>query len=295
VVLDAGNALFKASASRDDVSRRRAEFILRTMGQLRTAAMAVGARDLAAGPEFLKKTAARAKVHLLSANLVDGRGALLFEPSMRTRIAGIRVGVLGISPLQSGAGMRGTPPVQAALGEARKLKGRVDLIIALAAVPYADALQLSKEAGDTIDLILQSHEARGVGIPQRNGGGAFVIPTGERGRQLARLELDLSGSGPWVEVGQKERDQQLIKGLDFQIAATRKRLEAASPGATNSLTQTLRSFENRRETLAKEIAGSSEKSGRLLKLDFLGLGAEYAGDPALKAQITVLEPEGPSL
>jgi len=292
-VLDAGNALFKASVSSDDVSRRRAELILRTMGQLRTAAMAVGARDLVDGPEFLKKTAAKAKVRLLSVNLVDDRGALLFEPSMRTSISGIRVGVLGISPLQSGGRMRGNPPVQAALAEARKLKGKVDLIVALAAVPYADALQLSKEAGDTIDLILQSHEGRGVGIPQRNGDG-FVIPTGERGRQLGRLELDLSNPGPWKDLGQKERDQQLIKVLDTQIAATQKRLEASSPRATGSLEKTLHGFQNRRETLAKEIAGSTESGGRLLRLDFLPLGAEYASDPALKAQITVLEPEGPS-
>jgi len=292
-VLDAGNALFKASVSSDDASRRRAEFILRAMGQLRTAAMAVGARDLVDGPEFLKKTAAKAKVRLLSVNLVDDRGALLFEPSMRTSISGIRVGVLGISPLQSGGRMRGNPPVQAALAEARKLKGKVDLIVALAAVPYADALQLSKEAGDTIDLILQSHEGRGVGIPQRNGDG-FVIPTGERGRQLGRLELDLSNPGPWKDLGQKERDQQLIKVLDTQIAATQKRLEASSPRATGSLEKTLHGFQNRRETLAKEIAGSTESGGRLLRLDFLPLGAEYASDPALKAQITVLEPEGPS-
>ncbi len=263
------------------------------MGQLRTAAMAVGARDLVAGPEFLKKIAAKAKVRLLSANLVDGRGALLFDPSMRTSIAGIRVGVLGISPLQSGAQIRGTPPVQAALAEARKLKGRVDLIIALAAVPYADALQLSKEAGDTIDFILQSHEGRGVGIPQRNGR-AFVIPTGERGRQLGRLALDLSSPGPWIELGQKERDQQLINVLDTQIAATQRLLEAASPGAKSSLEKTLLGFQNRRETLAKQIAGSTESGGRLLRLDFLPLGAEYASDPALQAQITVLEPVAPS-
>ncbi len=292
-MVDAGNALFKASVSSDDASRRRAEFILRAMGQLRTAAMAVGARDLVAGPEFLKKTAAKAKVRLLSANLVDDRGALLFEPSMRTSIAAIRVGVLGISPLQSGAQMRGTPPVQAALAEARKLKGKVDLIIALAAVPYADALQLSKEAGDTIDLILQSHEGRGVGIPQRNGG-AFVIPTGERGRQLGRLQLDLSQPGPWVELGQKERDLQLINVLDTQIAATQRRLEAAGPGATDSLETTLRGFQNRRETLVKSVAASPESGGRLLRLDFLPLGADYPSDPALKAQITVLEPEPPS-
>jgi len=292
-VLDAGNALFKTAASTDDVSRRRAEFILRSMGQLRTVAMAVGARDLAAGPEFLKKTAARAKVRLLSANLVDDRGALLFEPSMRTSIAGIRVGVLGISPLQSGARMRGNPPVAAALAEARKLKGKVDLVIALAAVPYADALQLAKESGDAIDLVLQSHEGRGAGIPQRNGG-AFLIPTGERGRQLGRLALDVSNPGPWTELGQKERDQQLINVLDTQIAATRKRLEMAKPGATAGLEKTLQGFQDRRETLAKEVAGFPEGGGRLLRLDFLQLSEDYPSDPALQAQITVLEPVPPS-
>ncbi len=292
-MLDAGNALFKTPDSSDAASKERAEFILKTMGELGTTAMAVGRRDLAVGPEFLKKTAARAKVQLLSANLVDGRGKLLFAAATQLSIAGIRVGLLGLSPLEAGAGIQSRPPVQAALVEARKLRAKVDLVIALAAVPHADALQLSKEAGDSIDLILQSHDARGAGIPQRSGS-SYVIPTGERGRQIGRLELDLSGSGPFVDLGQRERNEQLIKMLDVQIAEARKRLDGASPDAKNSLSQTMRSFEARREALAQETSSASAKSGRSLKLDFLMLGTEFSDDPALKARVAVLEPEPPA-
>jgi 2',3'-cyclic-nucleotide 2'-phosphodiesterase (5'-nucleotidase family) len=291
-VLDAGNALFKSSAQSDDASLRRAELILRAMGEMGTAAMAVGNRDLVAGPEFLKRTAARAKLRLLSANLVDGSGKLLFEPSWQVSIGGARVGVLGISPLQEGSGIHSRPPVQAALLEARQLKGKVDLVIALAAVPYADALQLSKEAGNTIDLILQSHEGRGAGIAQRNGS-AYVVPTGERGRQLGHLELDLSGSGPLFDVGERERDQQLIKILDLQIAEARKRLDAGGPGAKNSISQTMRSFQARRDALEKESLALSDKSGRAMKLDFVTLGTDFRDDPSLKGRVAVLEPEPP--
>ena len=288
-MLDAGNALFKSAATSDEQARKRAEFILRSMGELGTSAMAVGSRDLAAGPEFLKKAAARARVQLLSANLADGSGKLLFSASTKLSVGGVRVGLLGISPLQDADGIRGRPPVQAALAEARKLRGKVDLLIALAAVPYADALQLSKEAGSAVDFILQSHESRGTGIPQGDGSN-YVIPTGERGRQLGRLELDLSGSGRWVDAGQRARNEQLIKVLDAQIAEAHKRFDSGSPEVKQSLSQTMQSFQARRDSLAKE-SSSFAKGPRSLKLDFLTLGSEYPDDPALKAQVAVLEPQ----
>ncbi len=290
-MLDAGNALFKPGAPNDSASRERAELILRTMGVLKTAAMAVGHHDLSAGPEFLKKTAARANVPLLSANLVDPRGKLWFSPSRQLSVAGARVALIGISPLEEGAGFASKPPVQAALAEARKLRGRAEVVLVLAAVPYADALQLAKEAGGAVDLILQSHEARGAGVAQHYGE-IFVVPTGDRGRQLGRLELELSGRGHWVDAAAKERDRRLINLLDVQIAQARKRLDSARPEAKSEAAQTLRSFENRRDSLAKQTMASRPNDGRFLKLDFLTLGNEYADDPPLKAKVAALEPEG---
>lgn len=289
-MLDAGNALFQPAAPDGSASRQRAALILRTMGELGTAAMAVGRQDLAAGPEFLKQTAARANVALLSANLVDRRGKLWFLPSRQLSVGSARVALVGISSLEEGPGFTSKPPVQAALAEARKLRSKADLVMVLAAVPYADALQLAKEAGRAIDLILQSHEARGPGLAQRYGAN-FVIPTGERGRQLGRLELELSGPGPWVDQGQKERDRQLINVLEVQIAEARRRLDRAGPEGKDAASQTLRAFVARRDSLAKEST-DSQNGARTLRLEFLTLGTEYADDLALKAKVAAIEPQG---
>ncbi len=295
LLLDAGNALFRTAGADDGPSRQRAELILRTMGELGTAAMAVGERDLNGGVEFVKKSAASARLPLLSANLFGSDGKPAFPPTTTLSVGSIKVGLIGVSPIPVAAaklGIKAAPPVPAARLAARKLQGKVDLIVALAAIPYADALQLAKEARGAIDLILQSHEARGTGIAMGNGQN-FLIPTGERGRQLGRLELDLSGTGPLVDRGEAERNQQTLAFLDQQILSTRKRSEAASsPEVKKSLADALRGFEARRQALVKGLASGPPKSARSLALTFVALGSEFADDQRLKARVDRLEPPG---
>jgi len=164
--------------------RRRAELILHAMGELGTAAMAVGERDLNAGLEYLKKTASKARVPLISANLRGADGGLAFAPSTVASVGSLRAGLVGVSPTSAGAGKPGiqvAAPVPAAIAAARKLRGKVDIVIALAALPYADALQLAKEAGSAIDLVLQSNEARGAGS-EIGRGACRVSRSGGRGR-----------------------------------------------------------------------------------------------------------------
>lgn len=286
--------MFKTAGQDEPALRRRAELILAAMGELGTAAMAVGERDLNAGLEFLKKTASSARVPLLSANLRGADGKLAFSPATIASIGPVKAGLIGVSPA-SGTGQQGiqaAPPVPAAIRAARKLKGKVDVVIVLAAIPYADALQLAKEAGGAIDLILQSHEARGGGSAQGSGQN-FVIPTGERGRQLGRLELDLSGAGPFTDRGQADRDRQAIAFLDRQILVTQKRSETVSNAEVRkSLADALQSFEARRRALTQDLASSARKPGRSLDLTYVTLGSEIREDPRLKAQVEKLEPPG---
>ena len=289
--MDAGNALFKPGAADDRPSRQRASLILDAMGALGTAAMAVGHQDLLAGPEFLKKAAQKAKLPLLSANLVDAAGKPLFPASRVVSTAGMRVALVGASAPEQAAAFSAKLPVQAALAQARKLRPQADVVVVLAAMPYADALQLAKEAAGAVDLILQSHEARGAGGAQRYDE-SFVVPTGERGRQLGRVDLELCGRGPWIDAGEKDRGRQLINLLDVQIAEARKRVDSASPSTKSAAEKTLHSFEARRDSLAKESAQPLPPGARFFKLDFLTLGTEYADDPTLKAKVAVLEPEG---
>ena len=69
LVLDAGNALFKFSqAGGDPTEKARSELLLKQMDAMGTSAMAVGARDLTLGLDYLKNGAKGLKMKLLSAN-----------------------------------------------------------------------------------------------------------------------------------------------------------------------------------------------------------------------------------
>ena len=146
-MLDSGNALFQVPGQKDDASLRRAELILSTMGQLGTIAMAVGQRDLNWGHRALKANAEKAKVKVLSANLLGDDGKPLFPASTIAHTEIASIGVIGVSPVgvsPTVPGVRGEPVVPAVLAEAKRLKGKVDALVVLAAIPYADALASSR-------------------------------------------------------------------------------------------------------------------------------------------------------
>jgi len=298
LVLDAGNALFKSmTPGGDPREKARAELLLEQMDALGTSAMAVGARDLTLGTAFLSLATKEAKLKLLSANLVDARGKSLFAPSTVLTVGGVKFGVVGLSPEGAVVGQKGVvgkAPVPAALAESRRLreKEKVDVVVVLAAIPYEDALELSKEVGTAADFIVQSHEGRGMGMAQRQDF-ASLIPPGERGKQLARLELTVGGKGPFVDLSQSERARSGLKIVEDNIQRAKARLEATQDAsARRSLEASLASLENRRKQLVLEAGGSEQGLERTHHLSYLHLGADVPDDPALKKRVDRLEGSG---
>ncbi|HEX8536651.1 MAG TPA: 5'-nucleotidase, partial [Cystobacter sp.] len=139
--------------------------LLEQMDALGTTAMAVGARDLTLGVDFLSQTVKGRKLKLLSANLVNVEGKPLFAASTVVSVGGVKFGVVGVSPsgpVSTAKGVTGLPPGKAALAEARRLreKEKVDVVVVLAALPQAELQPLSVQVGSTVDFLLQSHEGR---------------------------------------------------------------------------------------------------------------------------------------
>lgn len=294
LLVDAGNALFETAFTSDAKSRPKAELILRTMGELKTAAMAAGMRDLTLGPDFLAQAARKAGVPVLSANLMKD-GKLLFPASTIVTVNGVKVGLLGVSPviehLDRSPGVHGEPPVKAALAEANKLRGKVDLLVALAAVPWPDALQLAKEGANLFDFILQSSESRGLGVMQRNDRG-FILCGGERGRGLDALELDLSapGNGPLVDVAEADRAAQRRRNLEVQIDSVKARVATErDPNTKKSFEQALASFQDQLQQLKKEDWEGKAKGAHTVHLMVQYLEASVADDPETKAQVDRLQ------
>ena len=278
----------------DEALRARAAFILEAMGNIGTQAMAVGARDLAAGPHWLKQHAEAAKVPLVSANLVDANGERLFPASVVLEAGGKKVGVIGVSPagvLAHGAA-KGLPIAASVAQEARRLRKKVDLIVVLAAVPYPDALQLSTEVGRNVDFIIQSHEGRGQGMAQR-GEDNFILPAGERGRMIGKLVLELDGKGPFVDAQERQRDEQTLQIVRNQVTEVNRRLAAAKdPETKQQLRQTLASFQKRQAEVEKRLSSGGKAGGRRMNLEWVVLTAQFSSDEALEAQVRQIEPNG---
>ncbi len=299
LVIDSGNALFGQALlgrSAADITTlvpdERIDLILSAMAKVQTVAMAAGQKDLLRGPKYLKDHAAKAGVPVLSANLFKD-GALFFKPSLLTRVGGVTVGLIGLTAPESVADPAFTvqPPVKAALAQAKALRGKVDLLIVLGAIAYGDALTLAEDRGSGIHFVIQSHESRDKGSPQL-GGGAWVLPSGERGRMVGQLLLDLNGKGAFQSKLEKDRLSAQHQGLEAKVAEVKVRLAKATDGeARKQLQATLEGFQARARDVASQLSGP-KAPGRLFEQSFITLGPERSSDEVLKAKVEALEPPG---
>ena len=288
VVVDSGNALWRNTGLVTPADTERAAFILSAMGRIGTDAMAPGAKDLVQGPAWLKEQAEKAKVPVLSANLKGPDGKPVFPGSRVVTVGGAKVGIIGVSPVGSLAPARGTidPPVAAALAEAKKLRAqKVEVILVLAPLPYADSLQFAREVGEQVDVILQSHEGRGAASPQKVGDGSFVMPSGERGRMVGVLTVD-RGQGPLRDAGEAARDAQTLQMLEGQVKTVKQRLANAKDAETKKgLAASLQQFEQRKKDVAARVAQGKKAGGRKLAVEWWHLTSAYPSDKALEADV----------
>lgn len=301
VVLDAGNALFKEpSRPTDPLAQQKAELILEQMAAQNTVAMAVGERDLSQGLASLQKlTQARSKkMKLLSANLLDKKGKAVFAPSLVVEAGGLKVGVVGISPEGTPAGepsLKGLPPKEAALAEARKLRQgkKVDVVVVLAAVPYQEAVKLAILANEAVDFVVQSNDAKGLGIGELVGTHAAVFPSGELGKQITRLELSVDGPGPSVDLGSGSRAREQLRVVEDNLQKATTRLAGTQDANTRAeLTRTIVELEGRLHELESKVEVKAPKGGRAHQLSYVTLGLAVADDPVLQQRVEQLQPGG---
>lgn len=291
VVFDSGNALFKQPGLNDPKALERARFILRKYGALGVKAMAVGARDLNASAPWLQREADAAGVEVLSVNLVGPDSKPIFKGSTIVTEGELKLAFIGATAPGPHGEVTAHPPLPLVKAEADKLKGKADVLIVLAAMTYADALQLSNELKDSVDFIIQSHDNRGIAIAQK-GPGNYLLPSGERGRHVARVDLEVGGKARFQDLGEYERDQQVIDILDRQLAEVQKRKKAAQSAEVKAeLHKTEAEFQKRRKDLLAQ-QGGGKKSSRTFKLQFVGLAGDVKDDPEWKKEVDRIDPPG---
>lgn len=158
LLLDGGSALFPIKGRvKDDQMRekvRNAEIIVEAYNRMGYRAMAVGAFDIAAGLDNLKRLEKRAKFPFLSANLVDEKtGKRLFPASAKLEVGGVRVGIIGLTletlskPYLSkvAPNIKLLDPIKATREALEELGEDIDLVVALAHVREETNFDLVKE------------------------------------------------------------------------------------------------------------------------------------------------------
>jgi 2',3'-cyclic-nucleotide 2'-phosphodiesterase (5'-nucleotidase family) len=295
LALDSGNALFRNGGAATDDDKARAHFILDVMGREGVRAMAVGARDVSGGLDFLLAEGKRSKVKLLSANLKRG-GVAVFDAAVVLDVSGLKVAVVGVSapgPLVPNATDVVAEPTVAAVKAALAKLGKRDLTVVLSATTYADAMQLAGALKGQADFVIQSGEFRGTQPPQLiDGTDVYLLASGQRGQALGKLQLDLgSGSGPFVDLSSVDRDRQQLEFVSSQLKTLEQRLAAVKDqGIAGDLKKARDQLRAREDSLKKAVAAPVAKGARSLKLDWVVLGSDLKDDPALKAEVLKFEP-----
>ncbi len=292
ILFDSGNALFAFEGTVDETAKPRATFILETMARLGTKVMAAGARDLNVGAGWLKQTAAKAGVKVLSANLTEN-GKPVFEGSAVLEAGGVKVGFIGLTAPGEIAGatkLSARPVLAAVKEELAKLKGKVDLVVLLAAVRQADAFELSSAFKSDVDFIVTSSEARGM-TPAQKADGTWILGGGAKGQAIAQLTLKLDGKGAFVDLAEVAREKELLDGIDARLKEFEPRVAATTdPKAKALMQQTVTELKQRRAEQKKKVAAGVAPGSRTFDYTFVVLNDQVADDPPLKAEVLKHEP-----
>jgi hypothetical protein len=108
---------------------------------------------------------------------------------------------------------------------------------------------------------------------------------------MGLLELDLSGSGTLIDLGEVDRSFSRQKNLEFQLGETRRRMEAEKdPAAKKSYQQALAQFEEQLKGLREADLKGKAKGGRTARLTVQYLDETVDSDPALKAEVEKIQP-----
>ena len=261
----------------------RGDPMVRAMNLAGYDAMTVGNHEFNFGREHLEKSRREARFPWLSANIVKGDGKPAFEPYLVKRVAGIRVGILGLTttsipfwePPAHVAGLKFLDTVETAkryVPLLRKKEG-CDVVIVLTHQGFERDLQTGAENGSGdenqayaiatevpgIDILLTGHTH--AAIEPRRLGETWVSQPGRFGNTLTRFDLSLARTGGKWKIASIEGRNLPMKSVAPEaslVAAVAPEHEAAAKILGSSAA-----------TLAKPVTARGARTGDSALLDWL--------------------------
>jgi 2',3'-cyclic-nucleotide 2'-phosphodiesterase (5'-nucleotidase family) len=204
---------------------RRARVIAEAYGRMGMSAVTPGEADLELGRERLARLLDEAKVPGVSANLTDLEGKAVFEASRVVDVAGVKVGIFGVTAADAAkaraAGWLVGEPAPAARAAIASLRARgAKIVVALLHVgAVADSRRLLREVPG-VDWAVLGHSGRNLELPEP-AGGARMVEAMAGGKNLGRVDLHVvagDGRGPYAERAARAQLEAILADHRHQVA-----------------------------------------------------------------------------
>jgi hypothetical protein len=211
---------------------RRARVIAAAYGRMGVDAVTPGEADLALGPALLKGVLADAKVPVVSANLMDLKGEAVFDAERIVDVAGVKVGIFGVTAMANAARMRAwgfeaRDVAQAARAAVGSLRARgAKIVIALVHVGGAAESRTLVREVPGIDWVVLGHSGLNLELPE-SVGGARLLEAMSLGKNLGHLDLHVvagDGRGPYAERAARAQLVTILADHRHQVAEYEQRL-----------------------------------------------------------------------
>lgn len=209
---------------------RLAHLLAGGMARIGLHAFTPGERDLRMGPTLLARLVKQYKLPVVSANLTDQTGRLLFPASRIITVAGQKVGIFGVTAPQvadakewEGWKVKAQEPEAAARREIAALRdqGATLVIGLLHLLNMADAQRLVSTLPG-LDFGVLGHDGSSLEEPQLVGQ-ARLVEAASMGKHIGRLDLHVIASGAPVKIDGKlqltdrgKRAQAITMRFDHQ-------------------------------------------------------------------------------
>ncbi len=246
---------------------RRLKLLLTSLARIGVTAFAPGESDLFIGAARLRALAQKAKVPVVSANLVDEKGHRYFDADRIVVAAGLKVGIFGIlvptaadrQKLRNQGGVIVTDATEAAGAAVASLRQRgAQLVVGLfhLAGGADEARQIVAKVG-AIDFVVLGHGGTGLQSPAV-AGQTRIVEAYEMGKNLGRLDLHVINGGlAFVDRGRRAQLQVTLDNHRHQIESYQTRLaDGRDPAVRDFYTDQIKSLQATVVQEKKELSES---------------------------------------
>jgi hypothetical protein len=205
IVVDSGDLLnehYQIKESFMSSARLKAELIAKICKGIGIDAVNVGELELALGLDYIKDLQKKYDIPFVSANIVDDKNKLLFDPYVIKEVDGLKVGIIGIMGTTSdvakkmkeiAGSLTVLDPIKTTEARVAELKGKVDYLIVMTHQHIGRNWIIARKI-EGVDLVVGGHHKQKLKTPY-HANNTYIVQSGEKGQHQGMFEVEIAPDG----------------------------------------------------------------------------------------------------